>query len=1778
VRPLARFLHALWLAAVATRPAGALVLVLPALLATCHADKIVSPPPVFVVTATPSQVLDSALLGSAAQPSATLTISTGDQDHVAWTAVRATGGAWLSLDLTRGATPSVVTLTLNPAGLPTGIYRDTIIFTLTMGSGATTRVPVELRIQPCTVTPISFDVLVVDSLRLADCAAPHGTGQFGRLYSFMASAGDSVSVTTATSAFPSLVALDTSAAAVAPVLAQGASCPLAGHSACLLYRLLPRTGTYIVEITSGALRQTGQFSLSVTRPHPPLPPESLAQLLNDSATAIAAGASISQAGVVLRAVASDPDAGDSLHLEVEVRAGGIAFTGTPTAAGGRVANGTQAWVGVTGLGNHTAYHWQCRTVDQTGRTSAWILFRSNAETAPDFTVAVPQAPTAPIGLDQFQADGATVVPIGGTVHGRSMILKATVMDPDPGDQLRLDVEVQPVGSPFTNTPTASSTPMTNGATAVATVAALVDNTSYHWQGRTVDQTNLTSAWVPFAGNAETDADFKIAVPPTQLVVMVQPTSAVAGATMTPAVRVGAEDAFGNAVESFTGNVTVAIGNNAGGGVLSGTTTVAAGGGVATFSNLRVNKANAGYTLQFTTSSLVATSTAFNITPGAVATLAFAEQPASTVAGMVIAPAVQIAARDSFGNTVTGFTGNVTISIANNPAGGTLSGAATVAAVAGVATFSNLSINKIGASYTLQAGSGTFTAASAPFSVMPATASQLALTTQPSASGQSGLPLPQQPGVEVQDRNGNPVSEQGMIVTASLATGPGGASLIAATATTDASGLATFGGLAITGLIGSYSLKLGASGLAPATSNAISLTAGPVAKLAIVTQPSGTVQSGVAFPQQPVTQLQDAAGNPVSQSGAQVTATIGTGSPTLGGTNQVLTNAAGAAAFTDLTVSGATGPRTLRFAAQGVRPDTSGTVTVIAGVATQIAVNAGNDGTATAGTTVAVAPSVIVRDASGNPVAAVPVTFAVAGGGGSVTGANQTTNANGIATIGSWTLGTIVGVNTLTATSPGLAGSPVTFIDTAKAGSPASMTKSSGDNLVGPVGTTPQAPHQVLITDVNGNPVQNVPVVWAAASGGGTVNPATMSTDNLGHAQTMRTLGPVAGTQTTTATATIQGSLVSDTFNIMATAGDASQMVVVDGQNQTGQVGTTLPSQLLVKVTDRNNNPVPNVTVTWSVTSGGGSISPSTSQTGANGIANTSWTLGTLAGVQTVQATAIGLPVVLSATATAGPVSSSQSTVTVSPAMLTASSGASAATITVTAKDANGNLISGAAVVLAATGSGNALTQPPGTTNASGVAIGMLSSIAAGTKTVSVAINGTAITQQATVPVTPAAPSRLAFLVQPSDATAGFAITPPIRVGVFDAFGNEVTSFTQSVTLSIGTNPGGGTLSGTTSVAAAAGVAMFADLSINRAQAGYTLAASAADLAGTTSTPFNINVPVASVVVSPASATVLAGQTVRLTATPTDAGGNALSGRVVTWASSDASIATVDAAGLVTGVRVGATTITATSEGIFGISALKVLSSGGVIFQSNWSTALGATADAVGDGGVWEHWDDFDQCGLLSVVAGGPAGYANALRVQQRGPTCAADVNTPGFVPLSTSYYLRYYMRNDDTSPTGDHVVTCDVFHYHLLTYLGKESGPSTWAFYMLLPGGGYPLTLWRPPVTLAQATWYRFEYFVEFTDATHMRVHPRVYDAAGTLLASDADFQQQDFGSALWNGRSDWTLASYYAAGFSFDVSGGLANLTTLGFGNNGQAVALDTGLYWYYAGVQVRTDTWPGP
>jgi phosphatidylinositol-3-phosphatase len=115
-----------------------------------------------------------------------------------------------------------------------------------------------------------------------------------------------------------------------------------------------------------------------------------------------------------------------------------------------------------------------------------------------------------------------------------------------------------------------------------------------------------------------------------------------------------------------------------------------------------------------------------------------------------------------------------------------------------------------------------------------------------------------------------------------------------------------------------------------------------------------------------------------------------------------------------------------------------------------------------------------------------------------------------------------------------------------------------------------------------------------------------------------------------------------------------------------------------------------------------------------------------------------------------------------------------------------------------------------------------------------------------------------------------------------------------------------------------------------------------------------NVPVASVTVAPASASVQAGSTTQLTATPKDGGGTPLTGRVVTWSSDNTAYATVNGSGRVTGVAAGSATITATCEGKTGTSSITVTpaSTGGAAFNhvfivveenTNYADVIGNTA-------------------------------------------------------------------------------------------------------------------------------------------------------------------------------------------------------------------------------------------
>lgn len=211
-------------------------------------------------------------------------------------------------------------------------------------------------------------------------------------------------------------------------------------------------------------------------------------------------------------------------------------------------------------------------------------------------------------------------------------------------------------------------------------------------------------------------------------------------------------------------------------------------------------------------------------------LAFSQQPPDGTAGQPLGAPVRVAIRDASGNTVTSSSLPVSVRLGNNPGGANLSGTLTVTGSSGVATFSNLVVDRAGNGYTLVAFSGgltdaistgfDITAPSPPPPPPPGPASQLAITVQPSSLAVRNLAFAQQPVIQLLDAAGNAVSQSGVQVTAALASGPGNASLGGTrTVSTNSSGAASFTNLSIN-RSGTFTLRFTASTLQSVTSGSI----------------------------------------------------------------------------------------------------------------------------------------------------------------------------------------------------------------------------------------------------------------------------------------------------------------------------------------------------------------------------------------------------------------------------------------------------------------------------------------------------------------------------------------------------------------------------------------------------------------------------------------------------------------------------------------------------------------------------------------------------------------------------------------------------------------------------------------------------------------------------------------------------------------------------------------------------------------------------------------------
>jgi uncharacterized protein YjdB len=358
--------------------------------------------------------------------------------------------------------------------------------------------------------------------------------------------------------------------------------------------------------------------------------------------------------------------------------------------------------------------------------------------------------------------------------------------------------------------------------------------------------------------------------------------------------------------------------------------------------------------------------------------------------------------------------------------------------------------------------------------------------------------------------------------------------------------------------------------------------------------------------------------------------------------------------------------------------------------------------------------------------------------------------------------------------------------------------------------------------------------------------------------------------TATITATSEGQFATAAITVIPVPVAA---VIVAPQTPSVVAGQTVTLTATTK--DAGGNVLTGRVISWS----------SSDQTVAT-VASTGVVTALAPGTATITATSDGQSGRATVTVTPAPVA----TVTLAPAAPSVTAGGTV-TLVPTLKDASGNVLNGRVVTW---GSDN---QAVATVSGTGV----VTAIAPGTATITATSEGKSGT--ALVTVTPVPVASVTVTPAPSSVIAGQ--TTPLTATLKDAAGNTLSNRTVVWSTS---DAGTATVSSTGVVTGVApGTATITATSEGKAGTSLVTVAPA----------------VASVSLAPSPPTIQVHQTETLVATLKDAGGNTLTGRPITWTTSDQTVATVSSAGLVMGIAPGPVTITATSEGKSAVAAITV---------------------------------------------------------------------------------------------------------------------------------------------------------------------------------------------------------------------------------------------------------------
>lgn len=479
-------------------------------------------------------------------------------------------------------------------------------------------------------------------------------------------------------------------------------------------------------------------------------------------------------------------------------------------------------------------------------------------------------------------------------------------------------------------------------------------------------------------------------------------------------------------------------------------------------------------------------------------------------------------------------------------------------------------------------------------------------------------------VAAQDANGVRVTTATNPVSLSLMANSEGAGLLGTVTRKAVDGFATFDDLRIERSGRGYTLLASAPGLRSDTSGAFTIGPSAPASVPPISGDGQVFTAGEALPDSLVARVEDHYGNPVPNTVVEwrVASGEGTISP-----EQAVSDADGMTkASWTLGATPGVDNNTVWAILSG-RDSVMFTASGLERMPSSLAIAEGDGQSAIAGSPVATPPAVLVTDEFGKPVPDAPVTFRAVDGGGTVTGNPGVTDTDGLAAVGSWTLGTTAGTNnnSLRALIAGV--DSVTFTASATVGSPALVTINAGDGQSAQVGTTVSTAPSVLVTDQHSNAVSSgVSVQFRAQDGGGNVTGSPALTDGTGVATAGSwELGTTAGIDNNTLWAVLVGE-DSALFTASATVGPPSGVAIAAGDGQSAPIGTAVPIPPAALVTDEFGNPVSDVSVSFRVVDGGGSITGSPALTGGDGIAALgSWTLGSAGdGTNTLRAVVDGV--------------------------------------------------------------------------------------------------------------------------------------------------------------------------------------------------------------------------------------------------------------------------------------------------------------------------------------------------------------------------------------------------------------------------------------------------------------------------------------------------------------------------------------------------------------------------